>query len=390
MITLEGDSLVFRFPEVHEHARTAMHFQRTLRIPDDGKTYPLPPGLGAFPLQHVEDYETRVPKDWSERAGVMMPLYQAEAMWISFGGGGWRSQGYPCAIKIAAGKINAVSGKPWKPGLDDTERDYIVVPEQPWLDGFCIAKDVIRQFVAMPLGSGYSVEEQLTGKAEHGGVQIIVYPMKKERYEAILRERERRQQPAASSRAVCARVLAAAVQRTDAAMGLAAGGRMTQEIYADPHGLDAWDQSVSSRCFVTLVNAVQWHEITGGMPPTKPPTAADYSKAGLPWFDYYAADLETLAGAPELALVKSVAEMAAEKGEDLLGTDGEVNPAPVIGLGPGRPHPEVRPQKIGKCERQGHRPARGAASSAQSRADRLIFARSVQSCVAREARGTGW
>ena len=86
------------------------------------------------------------------------------------------SDDYPCAIKIAAGKINAVSGKPWKPELEASERDYIVVPEQPWLDGFCIAKDAIRQFVAMPLGAGYSVEEQVTGKAEHGGLQMIVYP----------------------------------------------------------------------------------------------------------------------------------------------------------------------------------------------------------------------
>jgi hypothetical protein len=63
---------------------------------------------------------------------------------------------------------------------------------------------------------------------------------------------------------------------------------MRQQVYADPHGLDAWDQSISSRCFVTLVDAVQWREITGETPPTKPPTAADYTKAGLPWFDYYA------------------------------------------------------------------------------------------------------
>src|SRR5262245_7208462 len=189
MITLEDDSLVFRFPEVHEHAKTEIQFQRTLRIPDDGKHYPLPPGLGRFPLRHLEDYAERLPQDWRERGGVMMPLYQAEAMWISFHDGWWFND-YPCAIKIAAGKINAISGKPWKPELDDAEHDYVVVPEQPWLDGFCIAKDVIRQFVAMPLGSGYSVEEQITGKAEHGGLQIIVYPMKREHYEPILRRRE--------------------------------------------------------------------------------------------------------------------------------------------------------------------------------------------------------
>jgi hypothetical protein len=32
------------------------------------------------------------------------------------------------------------------------------------------------KFVAMPLGQGYTVEEQITGKAEHGGLQIDVFP----------------------------------------------------------------------------------------------------------------------------------------------------------------------------------------------------------------------
>ncbi len=162
-----------------------------------------------------------------------------------------------------------------------------MVPEQPWLDGFCVAKDVVRQFVAMPLGSGYSVEEQITGKPEHGGLQVLVYPMKKERYEPILRAREearRRAQEEAKrerGRMYClspampagasfshGRSKTVACERRGSplaparAMALAAGGRMTQQIYKDPYGLDAWDQSVSSRCFVTLVDAVQWHEIT--------------------------------------------------------------------------------------------------------------------------------
>src|SRR5262249_38915457 len=337
MITLEGSNLTFRFPEVHESAEGVMQFQRTLRIPDDGKHYPLPPGLGAFPLRHVEDFADRVPECWRERAGVMMPLYQAEAMWISFRANWWSRGSYPCAVKIAAGKINAISGKPWKPELDGSDRDYIVVPEQPWLDGFCVAKDVIRQFVAMPLGSGYSVEEQITGKPEHGGLQIIVYPMRREHYEALPLRHER------SSDHVGVRYRSLVCRAAEPAMGLAAGGRMTQQNYADPHGLAAGDQSVSSRCFVTLVDAVQWREITGEAPPTKPPTAADYTKAGLPWFDYYAADLETLGGAQALALVKSVAEMASEKGEQVLGADGEVNPGTIISIGPGEtPHSKAR------------------------------------------------
>ena len=187
-----------------------------------------------------------------------------------------------------------------------------------------MAKDVIRQFVAMPLGSGYSVEEQITGKPEHGGLQIIVYPMRKEHYEALLRRRGRallHHTAAAGSRMRLCRFAEPA-----RAMGRAAGGRMRQQIYADPYGIDAWGHSMSSRCFVTLVDAVQWRDITGEAPPTKPPTAVDYTKAGLPWFDYYAADLETLGGAQALALVKSVAEIALEKGDQVLRPDDEVNP----------------------------------------------------------------
>jgi hypothetical protein len=43
MITLETDRLVFRFPEVHADAKCTIEFQRTLRIPNDGKDYPLRP-----------------------------------------------------------------------------------------------------------------------------------------------------------------------------------------------------------------------------------------------------------------------------------------------------------------------------------------------------------
>ena len=35
-----------RFPKVHPKAELDITFQRTLRIPDDGKDYPLPAGLG--------------------------------------------------------------------------------------------------------------------------------------------------------------------------------------------------------------------------------------------------------------------------------------------------------------------------------------------------------
>ena len=46
-----------RFPKVHPKAELDITFQRTLRIPDDGKDYPLPAGLGHLPLRYIEDCE---------------------------------------------------------------------------------------------------------------------------------------------------------------------------------------------------------------------------------------------------------------------------------------------------------------------------------------------
>ena len=82
-ITLKDDALTFEFPEVHPEATFSLEFQRTLRIPDDGNTYPLPPGLGRFPLRHVHDFSEHVPPEWRERQGVMLPMYQSEALWIA-------------------------------------------------------------------------------------------------------------------------------------------------------------------------------------------------------------------------------------------------------------------------------------------------------------------
>jgi len=229
MIELTNDTLKFSFPEVHAEAVLSIDFQRTLRIPDDGKTYPLPPGLGRFPLRHVDDHAANVPAGWLQRGGVMFPMYQSEALWLNFGSamidGHWVS--YPFAIKVATGKQCAVSGEPWRDGLVRGPQNYMVAPDQPWLAGYVVEKGTIRQFVAMPLGSGYTAEEQLTGKAEHGGLQIAVYPMKREVFE--------RRFPPYDLRSVM-RDRSSGIRGCfiGADMGLAPGGSMKQEIYADP------------------------------------------------------------------------------------------------------------------------------------------------------------
>lgn len=331
MIELNRDRLLFSFPEVHPGAKLEIGFQRTFRIPDDGKTYPLPPGFGYFPLCHVDDHAHRVPSDWLERGGIMLPMYQSEAMWLLFTphqvDRRWTS--YPFAIKVAAGKINAVSGKGWSDGLNVRPQDYIVAPGQPWLDGFCVEKGLIRQFVAMPLGAGFTAEEQLTGRAEYGGLQIVVYPMKREVFEQRFPEREPEQ---CLPRGRMAFSVVARSAPAASAMGLAPGGRLKQEIYSDPFNIDDWEVNQKSRCFVHIANSLVWREIIGRHPPTTPPTAKEYSKAGLPWFDYYDDKAQALEGAKDLAGLKSVAELGQEKGDVPLPGNESVTPETIIKL----------------------------------------------------------
>ena len=316
MIALEKNRLVFRFPEVHEEAACSIEFQRTLRIPDDEKDYPLPPGLGNFPLRHLDDFARGVPESWLSRGGVIMPMHQAEAMWISFG-----ENDYPFAVKIATGKICAVTGDTWANQLNGDPQDYIILPDQPWLDGYCVAKGVIRQFVAMPLGDGYSVEEQITGSDEHGGVQVVVYPMKKDRYESLMEEQ-----------LIMKGMAYSACMSDSMDMGLAPGGKMRQEIYDDHYGLDAWDQRHSSRCFVTIANSPMWLAVTGEQPPTKPPTAKEYTEEGLPWFDYYGGDAEAVKGAEKFTNLVSVCTMGKEKDKSPLPENQSVDVDRIIAL----------------------------------------------------------
>ena len=79
-------------------------------------------------------------------------------------------------------------------------------------------------------------------------------------------------------------------------MGLAAGGRMRQHIYPDPHGVDTWDADNYGRVFVHIVNSQMWREITGEDVPPTPVDARAYTNAGLPWFELYDDHLGDIAG----------------------------------------------------------------------------------------------
>lgn len=319
MIELKNDQLIVQYPEVHREAVLSIEFQRTLRIPDDGHDYPLPPGLGRFPMQHVDDYVDQLPDTWRQHGGVFLPMYQSEALWINFRGA------YPFAVKISAGKINAVTGETWCDDLADVgahNQDYLVVPDQRWLDGFCIEEGFIRQFVATPLGDGFTVEEQVTGKAEHGGLQIVAYPLRRELYLEMVKERSNVSDYVSED-------LAVDYDRVPLkSMGLGAGGRMRQELYRDEYGFAAWDQSVKSRCFVHIANSQQYEAITGQMPPGKPPTAKTYTEMGLPWFDYYDDTNKPVQGSNILSGVDTVPDEKIQR----LSEDPLVKPGHVVDI----------------------------------------------------------
>lgn len=336
--------------------RMYVEFQRTMRIPDDESDYDLPPGLGNFPLRHVDDFEDKVPAHWLDRGGVMMPMYQSEALWLNF------NSSYPFALRVATGKINAVTGDSWREGLNRNPQDYLVLPEQPWLDGFAVEKGVIRQFVAMPLGAGYSVEEQLSGKAEFGGLQLEARPMKasvyfREELRPNLPQRladilHKLLPPPLRSSSLFSEDSLFLDQEDDScdsvaehcacSMGVAVGGRMKQEIYEDEHALEDWDLEESSRCFVHLCDALLWREITGANPPHPPATAREYERAGLPWFDFYRDDVAVLEGSKTLAGVKSVVQISKEKGDKAVTGNDSVKSKKMVHCGPKKRPGQVR------------------------------------------------
>ena len=81
---------------------------------------------------------------------------------------------------------------------------------------------------------------------------------------------------------------------------------MRQAVYADPFELADWSQGSVSRCFITIVNAALWATVTGEASHSMPPTASDYTKAGLPWFDYYNPDALAMPGSEALQQLQSV------------------------------------------------------------------------------------
>lgn len=280
---------------IHLGERLVVSLQRTLRVPDDGRTYPLPPGLGRFPVRRAADYADRLPLEW--RGDFLIPMYRREALWIAFEGTWWK----PNAVKVGVGGIDAISGAAWNEKLRDDPQNYLVAPDQPWLDGINSGSETVRQFVATPMGEGYTVEAQITGEERTGGIEIAAFePLPGKFPDAA---------PATSS----ARSDIAMVAATPQTLGIGAGGNMRQKIYPDRYGLETWDDRRATSVFVRLVLAGEFRAITGEAEPPTPVDPAAYTAAGLPWFELYDDSEKDLDAADALRRIRSIREL--ERGQ---------------------------------------------------------------------------
>lgn len=254
--------------------------QRTLRVPDDGNTYPLPPALGRLPVRAVTEYP-QLPPSWQDGSHFIAPVHHHEAAWLQFNARPHDAR----ALKIGAGNIDALTGAPWDEHLRSDPQNYIVCPYQPWLDGFKVAPGVVRQFVAVGVFEGTSVESQL-GHAEAGGFRLAGFAPK----------------AGWSPPPV-------APESTRRALAVGAGGRIKQRVYPDPYGFDVWESTPTGRAWLHLVSPEDFAAITGEPAPPSPVNADTYTRFGLPWFEVYDAARGELSATSDLASVASVEDI---------------------------------------------------------------------------------
>ncbi|KAI0458075.1 hypothetical protein F5B21DRAFT_38742 [Xylaria acuta] len=377
--TLTNDSIVVthKSPD-HKSQRLSISFHRTIRVPDNADEADLPPGLGKFPLFKACDFTSKLPADMAAKGGVFFPMYQQEAMWISF------TADHPFMIKIYAGGVNAVSGEHNLETIETKMRrldlvsknksiqDYVVVPRQPWIDGFAVSPGVVRQFVAMSLGMGYTVEAQLTGQEVVGGLQFEITPSLPKKFigpqlssasssnasievevkaltgmvfriqsspsetvkgfrealhdaggyppneqRLLFNGKELEDERILSDYGIENNSVVHVIMRLRGGgwygpMGVAAGGKIDQVIYEDDNDPNIWATTSTITIPVHILTKAMFRDVTGQQAPPCPISAATYAQAGLPFFDL----LEKPSGiSGAFEGVKSVNEIKIDRGE---------------------------------------------------------------------------
>ena len=97
-------------------------------------------------------------------------------------------------------------------------------------------------------------------------------------------------------------------------MGIAAGGRLKQQIIQDRYGFDAWDEERSRFVEIHIVNSEMYQAITGLEPLPSPVTQEQYQKSGIPWFSHYDETVKSVNAAGALSKIQGVGEIDKKRG----------------------------------------------------------------------------
>jgi hypothetical protein len=278
-----------------------------------------------------------------------IPLYQREALYLGFKGPQW----HPSIAKICIGNVNAISGGIYSENISGHTQDYVIIPQQRWLDGINAGDGVVRQFIAMPLGSGFSVEAQVTDEEIFGGFQLLIIQPKENRFSKYspqlkeIFEKVRRTQIQAQFKidsSVAAALILNPIEKQiyfsflnieepvirfqpadgheqdfkpdeeNISMAIAAGGSIQQKIIADPYGPETWDTQKTRLVTIHLVNSASYQKITGTAPPPTPISKENYKYHKIPWYSNYDEKLPKIRAASAFRRIFGVSEIHKRRG----------------------------------------------------------------------------
>lgn len=199
------------------------------------------------------------------------------------------------------------------------------MPPQPWIDGWKSDDGSVYQFVATPFksGDGESVGEQLLGaESTSGGIGIAVFdsinPLQPHGYAKTGSGNSAYGEIATFDSSVV-KLSAGPLMRGVShfggnfeEMGVGKGGKITQKIYADPHGIEVWNAIPTATMAVYLVNAKTYENIVGETVPA-PIGQENYNGK---WFGQDDANAKDVAGSDKFTGLKSVFPAAKEDAKE--------------------------------------------------------------------------
>ena len=303
MIELEDNKLLISFPDVHKDAHATIEFNRTLRIPNDGQDYLLPPRTYNFELRSAEDNASTA-TSWKAKSGAKIPMYQSEALQIAFKGD------YPIAVKVGIDGINAVDGSSWLGGFQPTKsiraypqrtvlinQNYIIISKQRYLVYFCNDNGLLGQLVAAPNGLDETTNEQTDGSIAVRELLIEAFPLGANKWEEILEKRCAHKEKIEKFGESTAKYISNEEYELDIDRLFTNSnpkhyvkrgrGKMRQIQWLDPYESCNWNVDSSSSYWFKICNTQEWEQMTTEKPTHPPFSAKDYVHEGLPWFKHY-------------------------------------------------------------------------------------------------------